>query len=265
MDRAIGARKSRRSPIACSIGSVDPTGGAGVTMDLQVYQARGVVGVAVIAAVSAQNSRRVLGLQSLPAPFVRRQLEAVWEQVQPNAVCIGLLPNAATIRAVGSFLQGLRRRPAIVIDPVIESSSGHKFLGEREVRELRRLMPLATLVTPNVLEAAMLASQPVTTLSQAEAAARALANFGCAVLVTGGHLSTKTCVDILAHRHRVHRYVGARINRTMRGSGGILAAAIVASLAQGASLQRSIAYGHAFVRRAFRRAAPLGSGKPQNL
>ncbi len=234
-------------------------------MDLAVYRTHGLAGVAVIAAVTAQNSRRVLELQSLPARFVRRQLEAVWEQVEPKAVCIGLLPDAAAMRAVGSFLRGLARRPAIVIDPVIKSSSGHVFLGEREVRELRRLLPLATLVTPNVHEAATLASQPVTTLSQAESAGRTLAKFGCAVLVTGGHLPNKTCIDILVHRQGVHRYAGSRIKRTMRGSGGILAAAIAASLARGVSLQRSIALGRAFVRRAFRRAVPLGSGLPQNL
>ena len=77
-------------------------------MDLAVYRTHGVAGVSVIAAVTAQNSRRVLELQSLPARFVRRQLEAVWEQVEPKAVCIGLLPDAAAMRAVGSFLRGSR-------------------------------------------------------------------------------------------------------------------------------------------------------------
>lgn len=234
-------------------------------MDLRVYRAQGVVGMTVIAAVTAQNSRSVIGVHKLPALFVRRQLKAIWEEVEPKAVCIGLLPDRATIRTVRLFLHGLARPPAIVVDPVVASSSGYTFLDERDLRELRRLLPLATVVTPNLLEAAKLTARPVATLAQAESAAGSLSKFGCAVLVTGGHLASKTCIDIFADYDGVRRYRGSRINRVLRGSGGILAAAIAACLAKGMSLERSVAQARAFVRRAFYRAVQLGSGFPQNL
>lgn len=249
--------------VACSLGSVDPTSAAGVTMDLDVFRAFKVEGVAAVAGLTAQNSRRVYGLRGVPARFVRRELEAIWEQVEPRSLCVGLLPDVDVIRTVRSFLRALKRRPAIVIDPVIAASSGQVFLGEREVRELRTLLPLATIVTPNAREAAHLASQPVNTLAQARSAALALGQLGCAALVTGGHLRGAACVDVLAVRGSLRQFSGARIDRTLRGSGGILAASIAACLARGMSLSRSVLRARAFVRRAFARAAPLGSGKPQ--
>lgn len=255
---------NRSTPrVICSIGSFDPSGAAGLGADLRVYQRLRVAGVAAVAAVTAQNSRRVAAVSALPARLVRQEIELIWEQVQPDAVCIGLLPDAAVIRVVRRFLSGLRRRPPIVVDPVIAASSGRRFLRPRDVQELATLFPLATIVTPNLLEAAALTSMRVNTLSQAQAAAVALEQRGCAVLVTGGHLMGRECVDLLAQHGSVRRFAARRLAGSLRGAGGILAAALAVGLARGLSLERAIVFAREFVRRAHRGARAIGSGNAQ--
>lgn len=255
--------KPRRRPVVCSIGSVDPTVAAGIALDLHVYHRLGVAGVAVTAAVTAQNSRRVFGVYPIPAKLIREQLEALWETVRPDALCIGLLPNHAAIRAVRSFVLALRPRPPIVIDPVIAASSGHVFLGGRLRPALLQLFPLATIVTPNAHEASLLTQMPVATVAQAETAALNLARRGCAVVVTGGHLMDGDCTDVLAINDRVRRLAGPRIRGSMRGAGGILAAAIAAYLAKRSKLEAAVIRARRFVRNAQRNARALGSGRKQ--
>jgi hydroxymethylpyrimidine/phosphomethylpyrimidine kinase len=226
-------------------------------MDLAVFAELGAVGVAAVAAVTAQNSKRVAAVEPLSAKIVTRQLEAVWEQVRPDAVCIGLLPDAAGMRAVGKFLSRLSPRPRIVIDPVLASTSGYEFLAAREIRQLLQLLPLADVVTPNLREASRLTSLPVTSVQTAQAAARKLTRYGCAALVTGGHLPGGRCVDVLVQGDYVRRFSASRLEGTVRGAGGILAAAIAVQLARGATLERAVAQARTFVRHAikFRGAA----------
>jgi hydroxymethylpyrimidine kinase/phosphomethylpyrimidine kinase len=231
-------------------------------MDLRVFNALHVAGVAAIVALTAQNSRGVRAVAAMSARFVRRQLEAIWEEAAPAAVCIGLLADARATREVRVFLNRLTRLPAIVIDPVITSSSGYTFVGDRELRELRKLLPLATVVTPNVSEAEVLANRRIRNMAQVLEAALNISKYGCAVLVTGGHLRDDRCVDVLASNNQLRHWGATRIAKQMRGAGGILAAAITASLASGLPLERSILRARAFVRRAWRRALPLRSGKP---
>jgi hydroxymethylpyrimidine kinase/phosphomethylpyrimidine kinase len=225
-------------------------------MDLRVFQALGATGVAVVAAVTAQNSRRVSVVHPLPARVVRRQLEALWEELEPAALCIGLLGGAAVTREIRSFIGALAHRPPIVIDPVLASSSGHQFVSARERSELWKLFALATVVTPNASEAAVLTRRRVVTADDAAAAALELAQSGSAVLVTGGHLRERDVVDVLASGERVIRYRAARSKRTMRGAGTILAAAIAAWQAWGVGLEQSVERARRFVRLALRRARP---------
>ena len=253
----------KRVPIVCSIGSVDPTGAAGITMDLRVFADLGAVGLAVVAAVTAQNNLRVAAVGSIAPALITRQLEAIWEQVRPDALCIGLIPDAAGIRATRKFLERLERRPPIVIDPVIAASSGARFVRTRALTELVGLWPFATVVTPNLHEAATLTKMKVTKLEHAESAACALAKYGSAVLLTGGHLKGIACVDVLVQGGRVRRFAAPRLAGTMRGAGGILAAALAVYLARGASLEHAAQRARFFVRRAFRRARTVGSGTPQ--
>lgn len=247
----------------CSIGSLDPLAAAGLAADLRVYQQLGVRPVLVATAVTAQNSRQVSSIHPLPPALIAEQLRCIWEQIIPDAICIGLVPHAAGIRAVCTFLGGLAQRPPVVLDPVLCSSSGHRLSSPDARPELIKLLPLASIVTPNVDEAQYLSGLPIANVAQARTAALALSRHGCAALVTGGHLPGKQSADVLAHDDAVVVLSQPRLPAGMRGSGGILAAALSARLAQGAALVPALQDARRFVRRALRAARPLGRGRRQ--
>lgn len=249
----------------CSVGSTDPTAGAGLFADAAVYAHLGVGATFVVAGVTAQNSAGVSAVHALPPGAITAQLRSVWKQAPPDAVRIGLLPDKAAAVAVLRFLRSLRRRPAVVLDPVIAATSGHRFAGAREIEALRALLRIATIATPNAPEAAQLSAMSVRTVEEAERSAIALAVASkCAILVTGGHLrSGDRVVDVLARGKHVTRYSARRLARDARGTGCLLAAALAASLARGDDLEAAIARARSFVRRAIASARPLGSGRPQ--
>ena len=251
-------------PVVCSVGSTDPTAGAGLFADAAVYARLGVSAAFVVTGVTAQNSKAVSGVYSLPVRAIVAQLDAVWNQVRPDAVRIGLMPSRLATLAVAQYFASMRRRPAIVFDPVIAATSGHRFAKSGDIPALRRLLRIATIATPNAHEAAELAGFPVRDLDDAERAAIALAASGCAVLVTGGHLRhDDRVVDVLARGARVTRYSAPRLPNDARGTGCLLTAAIAASLARGAPLDLAVRQARAFVRRAIATARPLGRGRPQ--
>lgn len=255
--------KRPQLPVVCSIGSTDPTGAAGIGLDLQVYARLRTRGVFAIAAVTAQNSARVLQVQPLPKAVFVAQLKAIWEQVRPDAIRIGLMPSADAVRALRRFLRRLRSRPPIVLDPILASSSGTRFVDARTLAELRRLLPLATLITPNAAEARVLAHMKIDDVAGAERAARELAAIGCWVLVKGGHLGGSDCIDVLAHRNQLVRLRSRRLRRDVRGLGCLLAAAIAAGLAHGRDVERAVREARRFVRAVIRSAPPLGAGRFQ--
>ncbi|MBC5824574.1 MAG: bifunctional hydroxymethylpyrimidine kinase/phosphomethylpyrimidine kinase [Candidatus Eremiobacteraeota bacterium] len=238
----------------CSIGCTDPTAAAGLTADLRVYQKAGVAGMSVVAGVTAQNQVKVIDVVAIAPATIRRQLECVWNQATPAAVRIGLLPNAAAARTVAAFLAGLARSPAVVLDPVLASTSGYRFVDERTLQALRRLIPFATILTPNIAEAAELAGQAIETVADAERVARMLARRGCAVLVKGGHLPGRQSIDVLASGDVIERFASARIDTRLRGKGCMLAAAIAAGLARGDGLRSAVISGRRFVQTELRQA-----------
>lgn len=254
----------QKLPVVCTIGTTDPTGAAGIGLDLAIFPRLGVRAVFAIAAVSAQNSKRVARVDALAPKVITAQLRAIWQQVKPDAIRIGLLPSADGISAVAKFLRALRRRPPVIIDPVLVATSGHRFSGSAEIAALKKLFKIAELVTPNAAEAAALSGIAVRTVADAADAGRAIARAaGCAVLVKGGHLRGTICYDVLADADGVV-YIGTRrSSRGMRGTGCLLAAAVSAERARGASLHDAIAAARDVVARAMRDATPLGSGSAQ--
>ena len=263
----------RRGPcVVCSVGSVDPTNAAGITVDLAVYASMGARGTGVVTGVTAQNAKRVAVVHPIAPAVITRQLELIWQQVRPDAICVGLVPSAPAISAVARFLRRLRPRPPIVVDPVIAASSGGRLLVPDAVRAIPQVFRLARVITPNVPEAALLASRQIESVHDAARAAQALTRFGCAVLVTGGHLGRGDCVDTLAvparGRNRVRepsarRFTSSRLSGTFRASGGILAAAIAVELGRGKAPELAIARARRVVRNAWRNGLPLGDGTPQ--
>lgn len=241
--------KRKGGILVTAIGSTDPTGAAGIGRDLIVYERLGAAGALAVAAVTAQNQRRVAEVYPLPPRALRDQLDAIVQERKPHAFRIGLLPDSRLIAAVARFLRGLRTRAPVVLDPVITSSSGHRFLGAAELGALEGLLPLVTVVTPNAAEAGELTGIRVRSVADAERAALRLRGRGCAVLVTGGHLRGDDVTDVLADERGVVRLTAPRIRTRMRGTGCTLAAAIAVYLARGMRLRAGVVSARAFVRR----------------
>ena len=248
---------------ALTIAGSDPSGGAGIQGDLKTFHACGVYGMAVLTALTAQNTTGVRGVHDVPADFVRAQLEAVLDDLPVHAAKTGMLSQAPVIEAVAAAL-GERPVPFLVIDPVMVSTSGDPLISDEAVgRMVESLFPLATVVTPNLDEAARLLGRPVRDLDGMRAAAQWIRDRGAqAVLVKGGHLAGGDVVDLLLNGSEFQEWRDARIDTDhTHGSGCALAAALAANLAKGLSLVDAIAGARTFVRRGLEQAVVLGKGR----
>ena len=228
-------------PVALSIAGSDPSGGAGIQADLGTFAAFGVRGATVVTALTAQNTEAVREIAAVEAGFVLRQLDAVLDELDVRAAKTGMLHRAEIVAALAERLL-TRPVPHLVVDPVMVATSGAVLLDAAGVATLRdRLLPLATLVTPNLREAETLTGQPVADVAGMRAAARALVELGArAALVTGGHLEGDP-VDVLFDGRTLTELGGRRVpvGRT-HGTGCALSAAITAGLAHGRALGEAI-------------------------
>lgn len=248
--------------IALTIAGSDSGGGAGIQADLKTFHQFGVFGTSVITAVTAQNTLGVRAWEAVPVALVTRQLDALADDLPPAAVKSGMLGSAALVEAVADGVSR-HRLPNYVLDPVMVATSGDRLL-ERDAERLiaRLLVPLATLVTPNLDEAAVLTDSPVGTPDEMERAARALVRLGArAALVTGGHLQGDEVVDVLVTDEAARRFSRPRLDTTStHGTGCTLSAAVAAGLALGRPLERAVADALDFVHRAIAAAPGLGRG-----
>ncbi|MBB4509140.1 bifunctional hydroxymethylpyrimidine kinase/phosphomethylpyrimidine kinase [Rhizobium johnstonii] len=248
-----------------SIAGSDPSGGAGIQADLKAFSARGVYGMAVLTALTAQNTQGVSGVHLVPPQFVADQINAVFADVRVDAVKIGMIANAGIADAVAGALTDHRDIP-IVIDPVMIAKGGAALLAPEAVDVLtRRLLPLATLLTPNLPEAAALLHQPVATnrAEMAEQAERLLALGPAAVLVKGGHLDSDESPDVLATAAGLHWFEARRVpTKNTHGTGCTLSSALAAELAKGASAREAVAIAKDYLAGAVAAAGRLtvGSG-----
>jgi len=248
--------------IALTIAGSDSGGGAGIQADLKTFHQLGVYGTSVVCAVTAQNTVGVRAWQAMPATLVTQQLDALAEDLPPRAVKSGMLGTAAIVDAVADGL-ARHRLPSYVLDPVMVATSGDRLL-ERDAERLiaRRLVPLATLVTPNLHEAAILLEEDVRDPAAMERAGRALVRMGArAALVKGGHLEGDEVVDVLVTGDDTRRFRRPRVATTStHGTGCTLSAAVTAGLAQGRPLATAVADALDFVHRALAAAPGLGAG-----
>ncbi len=250
--------------VALTIAGSDSGGGAGIQGDLKTFARFGVFGTSVVTAVTAQNTRGIAAWEPVSPALVRGQLDAVLEDLSPHVVKTGMLGTAEIVRAV---VAGIRERPVhpLVVDPVMLSTSGHRLLDETaEVLVREALIPLATLVTPNLDEAAVLVGTEIRDEGEMRRAARYIVReLGTsAALVTGGHGSTDEIVDLLLCRNGEWRaFRHARLHsRNTHGTGCALSAAIAAQLALGQPLMESVEVALEYVHRAIATAPELGSG-----
>ncbi|MGH7644278.1 MAG: bifunctional hydroxymethylpyrimidine kinase/phosphomethylpyrimidine kinase [Gemmatimonadales bacterium] len=248
--------------IALTIAGSDSGGGAGIQADLKTFHQLGVFGTSVVCTVTAQNTVGVRAWQAMPAALVTQQLDAVAEDLPPGAVKSGLLGTAAVVEVVADGL-ARHRLPSYVLDPVMVATSGDRLL-DRDAERLiaSRLVPLATLVTPNLHEAAILLEREVRDPAAMERAGRALVRMGArAALVKGGHLEGDEVVDVLVAGADSRSFRHPRIaTRSTHGTGCTLSAAVAAGLAHGRPLATAVADALDFVHRALAAAPGLGAG-----
>jgi hydroxymethylpyrimidine/phosphomethylpyrimidine kinase len=255
-------RNDAPRPRALSIAGSDSGGGAGIQADLKTFSALGVFGMTAITAVTVQNTKGVSGFEEVSPDTVAEQIRAVAGDIGVDATKTGMLASTPIVEAVAEAV-GETRLPNVVVDPVFVSKHGHPLLTDDAVDALRRLiLPLATLVTPNLPEAAGLAGFDVVTRDDMRRAAGAILQLGPhAVLVKGGHLEGDRAIDLFAEG-AVEEWIDAeRIDTPhTHGTGCTLSAAITAHLARGDALTDAVRAGKVFVTEAIRHALPLGDG-----
>ena len=247
--------------VALTIAGSDSGGGAGLQADLRVFAAHGLHGACAVAAVTAQNSVRVAAWVALEPAMVAAQIEAVADDMTVAAVKTGVLGSAAIVRAVAEVISR-RKLPHLVVDPVMVAKSGDRLLDAHAGEAYREaLFPLATLVTPNLAEAAVLTGLPVTNLAEMKAAARVLHRVGAgAVLVKGGHLEGDP-VDLLYAGGEMIELPGVRLaTNNTHGTGCTLAAAIAARLALGEPLEGAVRGAKGYLTEALRHGYAVGRG-----
>ena len=244
-----------------TIAGSDSGGGAGVQADLKTFAALGVHGACAVTCVTAQNPKRVLGIQPCPAKIVRLQMEAVFSEVRPAAAKTGMLYSESIIHAVADFLARHKGTP-LVVDPVMVSTSGTILLKKSAMHALTaQLFPLARLLTPNIHEAAALIGWTPRTVEDLRRAAREIhGRFGCSVVVKGGHVrGGREAADIFFDG-REEMLLTAPFVRGIRthGTGCTFSAAVAAELARGERLEDAIVVAKNYVTKAIAGSRRIG-------
>ncbi|MCC5964765.1 MAG: bifunctional hydroxymethylpyrimidine kinase/phosphomethylpyrimidine kinase [Natronohydrobacter sp.] len=249
-------------PIALTIAGSDSGGGAGIQADLKTFSALGTYGASVITALTAQNTRAVTMVEPASPAMIAAQIAAVFGDLEVRAVKLGMLGGPEAIATVAQGLAG--RAVPVVLDPVMVAKSGDRLLPQDALDALRgHLLPLATLLTPNLPEAADLLGKDVARDEDAMIRqGQALRVMGAqAVLMKGGHASGAECVDLLITDSGVLRLTAPRIDtRNTHGTGCTLSAAIAAGLAQGRTLAEAVTRAHAYLQGAIMAADRLAVG-----
>ncbi len=251
------------TPNILSIAGSDPSGGAGVQADLKTFAALGCYGMAVVAALTAQNTRGVRGVHLPPAEFVAAQIDAILGDIAVAAVKTGMLGEVAIVEAVADRL-ALRTPLPIVVDPVLVATSGDALAASGVAAAItRRLFPLATVVTPNLDEASRLAGLPrPAALDEMRAVAQRLVGLGAkAVLITGGDALSESCDDLFFDGIAELVFSAPRVKtRSTHGTGCTLSSAIAAYLGRGLPLTEAIGAAKTYVTGALKTADELSVG-----
>ncbi len=251
-------------PIALTIAGSDSSGGAGIQADLKTFSALGVYGASVITALTAQNTRGVQGVHAVPPAFVAAQMASVLDDLDVKAIKIGMLADASIIRVVAEELARRAAGVPLIVDPVMVATSGDLLLQRDAIDTLKTaLIPMATLITPNLPEAAALLGEPVAgSEAQARDQLNRLAGLGArAVLLKGGHGTGDEAVDLLAIGSAVTRLASPRLATPhTHGTGCTLSSAIAARMAAGDDLESAVRSAKAYVHAAIAAGMNLGIG-----
>ncbi len=248
--------------IALTIAGSDSGGGAGIQADLKTFHQFGVFGTSVLVAITAQNTLGVGAVHAVPTDMVDAQIDAVANDLPPDAFKTGMLATEELVSLVAAAVErhGFTN---FVLDPVMVATSGDRLLDSNAERTVRdQLVPLATVVTPNLDEAAILVGSQVNSVESMEAAGKELVGMGAkAALIKGGHLENDVLVDVLVVGENIRHFDHTRIDTTStHGTGCTLSSGIVAGLALGRALPTAVGDALDFVQRAIATAPGLGAG-----
>ena len=251
---------------ALTIAGSDCSGGAGIQADLKTMTMNGVYAMSAITALTAQNTTGVRAIQESTPDFLKQQLDAVFEDIYPDAVKIGMVASGELIRVISDRLK-YHRAKNVVVDPVMVATSGSALIKDDAIDALEAyLLPLATLVTPNIPEAELLAGMTVKDESDMLVAAKKIFDsYNCAVLLKGGH-SVSDANDLLYTKNGVRWFNGKRINNpNTHGTGCTLSSAIASNLAKGYDLEASVQKAKEYISSALADMLDLGQGSgPMN-
>jgi hydroxymethylpyrimidine/phosphomethylpyrimidine kinase len=241
--------KRKQLPVALTIAGSDSGGGAGIQADLKTFAALGVHGASAVACLTAQNPKRVLGIEACSPKMLRQQIEAVFEELNPAAVKTGMLFSAENVLVVAGFFKN--KKCPLIVDPVLISTSSAKLLEPSALKIFQeKLLPLATLATPNLSEAEILSGQKISSIEEMRAAAKKIhSRFGCAVLIKGGHLKNSKEASDVFYDGETELLLSAPFVKGIltHGTGCTYSAAICAALALGNDLPRAVEIGKQFV------------------
>lgn len=244
-----------------TVAGSDSSGGAGIQADLKTFAALGVYGTSVLTAITAQNTQGVKAVHNIPASMVRQQIDSVMEDIGADAVKIGMLSSSEIIKTVAL---GIKEHAItkLVVDPVMVATTGARLLeAEAEMALMNYLIPMASVVTPNIEEASVLVGRSIETVEEVQAAARDIIDMGArAVVITGG-LGSGAATDILLTDGEFKAYTNARIVSTStHGTGCTFASATAVGLARGMEIGDAISMAKRYVHGAIRKAYTVGSG-----
>lgn len=227
-----------KTPKVLTIAGLDSSGGAGISADLKTFAALKTDGAAIVTAITAQNAEEVKNIFPLPPTVVSRQLETTLKEIKPYAVKTGMLYNGRIMETIVKKLKKYKIKN-MVIDPVMTSTSGKPLIEKNAIKTLvKKLFPLAILVTPNIEEAQKIAGVKIKTTGDVKTACKKINELGAKnVIIKGGHLTGKNCTDILYFKGKFYRFASPRIKtKNIRGTGCTLSAAIAVYLAKGFTL-----------------------------
>ena len=251
---------------ALTIAGSDSGGGAGIQADLKTFSANGVYGMSAITAITAQNTQGVTDIHPVPESIIKKQITAVMDDIGTDAIKIGMLHSSSVIKTVIETLSQYNTEN-IVIDPVMVSTSGDKLLQDEAIKSLiKDMLPIATVITPNLPEAEIILGHPIKTKAQFFEAAKELGQTeASAILLKAGHFEDKELTDLLylTESEELIELPGKRINtQNTHGTGCTLSSAVAAQLAQGYNLKNAVQKGLEYIHRSIQSGAnyKLGHG-----
>ncbi len=258
-------RTALKIPNVLSIAGLDPSGGAGMLADVKTMSALGCYACGVITALTAQNTQTVSAIQDIPPEFIVKELETLFDDVRIDAVKIGMLSRPEAVRAVAGVLRE-RKPPVVVLDPVITAKSGAKLLQPEAVEALKKeLLPAATVITPNLPEAAALLGREkeASADEMPETAERLfeLAGGSCIVYLKGGHLEGSRMLDAVYDGRELRTFESVRIpTKNTHGTGCTLSSALAALLPQYEDPWEAVKKAHDYLQRAIEESGKLSVG-----